>query len=161
LVGLHSTNRQKKATCVAPKFSSWHTDSYKIYHALRYAFTASSAFQCAMRVIYRQERKSSKVNTPLCLQQKAMTSFAVGWVSFLPKACRGLDTREHQHHNEFPRGCAAKMAGAKTQRHLSHVVVAMGMWETHLQQRAETGRMLLVKVVNLSRLSAKGEHDTS
>ena len=89
-----------------------------------------------------------------------MTRFAVGWVSFLPKACRGLDTREQQLHNEFPRGCAVKMAGAKTQRHLSHVVVAMGLWETHLQ-RAETGRTPLVKDVNLSRLSAKGKNDTA
>jgi len=90
-----------------------------------------------------------------------MTRFAVGWVSFLPKACRGLDTREQQHHNEFPRGCETKMAGAKTQRHLSHVVVTMGMWKTHLQQRAETGRTSLVKGVNLSRLSAKGKYDTA
>jgi len=27
LVGRHNTKPQKKATCVAPKFSSWHTDS--------------------------------------------------------------------------------------------------------------------------------------
>ena len=48
-VGRCNINPQKKAKCLAPKFWNWHTDSNKICHALRYAF---SVFQCAIRLLY-------------------------------------------------------------------------------------------------------------
>ena len=69
--------------------------------------------------------RHTDISVSLSRHQNRMTRFAVGWVSFLPKDCRGLEAQEQQHDNEFPR----KLARAKTRRHLSHVltVVTMGM----------------------------------